>query len=296
MTDPAEQTGSAAVAQPTPAHAGSAPDTGQLLVFDLAADMARFRRPDTTTSQATYPFITRTALRGLLGAVLGLDAWDDFADLAAIELRAPVRTSFQTMSMLSGDFLGDNKSQKQGTMTRPTSVEWVISPSYRIYYAGSRQDELTAMISESRSVYHTYLGVAEALCLPRFVGTYSAEEIPAAAQEPVTVSSVLPMHTIRSVVQGEGSAVLRSGALSHSVAHEPQEASKKGRRPDSGAPGEGRPRTASTAPRRFSGAIELVYERSAREITVHRAPEPADGYSPPAKFVRLADGKALCLW
>jgi len=42
------------------------------LAFDIKGSIAHFRRPDTTATQMTYPFITPTAVRGLVGG----NSWD----------------------------------------------------------------------------------------------------------------------------------------------------------------------------------------------------------------------------
>lgn len=42
-------------------------------VFELRGPIAHYRRPDTLGTHATYPFLPRTALRGLVGAILGLE-------------------------------------------------------------------------------------------------------------------------------------------------------------------------------------------------------------------------------
>ena len=68
------------------------------IIFDLQGEMAHFRRPDTTSTQLTYPFITPTAIKGLVGAILGIE---DFVtnDKIGIQLLNPVRTIAQQMSM-----------------------------------------------------------------------------------------------------------------------------------------------------------------------------------------------------
>lgn len=48
-----------------------------VVVFEVRGELAHFRRPDTLGTHATYPFPTRTALRGLIAAVLGEPAWPD---------------------------------------------------------------------------------------------------------------------------------------------------------------------------------------------------------------------------
>ena len=62
------------------------------LAFDVLGTLGHFRRPDTTATQMTYPFITPTAAKGLVGAILGIE---DFvtSDRVGIELLRPVRGS-----------------------------------------------------------------------------------------------------------------------------------------------------------------------------------------------------------
>ena len=59
----------------------------RILAFDLRGPLAHYRRPDTLGTHASYPFITRTALRGLISAVLGLD----YSELLSAEARTGLR-------------------------------------------------------------------------------------------------------------------------------------------------------------------------------------------------------------
>ena len=45
----------------------------RLIVFELSGEYGHFRKFNTTTSPLTYPIPTRTALTGLLGAVMGVE-------------------------------------------------------------------------------------------------------------------------------------------------------------------------------------------------------------------------------
>ena len=42
------------------------------LIFEVKGTIAHFRRPDTTATHLTYPFITPLAAKGLVGAMLGI--------------------------------------------------------------------------------------------------------------------------------------------------------------------------------------------------------------------------------
>lgn len=163
-----------------------------LLVFDVRGELAHFRRPDTAVTHSTYPFITRTALRGMLGAILGTEPLRE--GWTAIELRAPVRTRAQQLSMLGKMYLDGSNTK---TFHRPTAVELLVRPHYRIYYTGPHQADLTAAIRERKSVYPTYLGVAYALTVPEYVGEWEAEPVDLRDEEVLTCRSVVPVAAVK---------------------------------------------------------------------------------------------------
>ena len=126
------------------------------VVFEVKGAIAHFRRPDTTATHLTYPFITPLAAKGLVGAILGIT---DFTtrDRVGIQLLNGC-TSAQQLSMLGKD--------SGNTFNRPTTVELLVNPAYRIYYVGDEYvDELAESLRNRRYVYHTYLGVAYAITL-----------------------------------------------------------------------------------------------------------------------------------
>src|SRR5690606_35018709 len=94
-----------------------------VLVFDLEESLAHVSRPDATATHATYPFITRTALRGLLGAILGLEEFLYDEARAGVRLMSPVQKSVQELSMLGKGFLGNGPE-----FNRPTSIELLVQP------------------------------------------------------------------------------------------------------------------------------------------------------------------------
>ncbi len=133
----------------------------KVLVFDLKGELGHFRRPDTTATHATYPFITRTALRGLLGSIIGLSHWDGEA-WTGLQLLNPVETRTQQLSLLSKYYLGAGGSKPTHPLNRPTSIELLMKPHYRIYFHGEHFEELKEHIEQGFSVYHTYLGSVKA--------------------------------------------------------------------------------------------------------------------------------------
>ena len=198
-----------------------------ILIFDLRASLAHFRRPDTTSTHATYPFITRTALRGLLGAVIGVEQWPEDG-WAGLQLLRPIATRVQQLSLLGKGFL-----ESGTTFNRPTTVELVIQPSYRIFYTGAHLEALTQRIRQRQSVYHTYLGSAFATVVPEFVDVVPGEALPGASEQEITISTVVPTDAITALAPEPGLTFHRVGGLLYQAL------------PD----------------RRFSGTIHLLYEQ-----------------------------------
>ena len=125
----------------------------RILVFDLKGKIAHFRRPDTTTTHASYPFITRTVLHGLLASVLGEERLVG-ENLIGIQILSRIKTVTQELSFLGKGWVGGGKN-----FNRPTSIELVVNPHYRIYYTGEHLERLSTMIQNRQSTYHTYLEV-----------------------------------------------------------------------------------------------------------------------------------------
>lgn len=163
------------------------------LAFDIKGSIAHFRRPDTTATQMTYPFITPTAAKGLVGAILGIE---DFVtqDKIGIELLNPVRTVAQQMSMLGKD--------AGSAFNRPTTIELLVNPSYRIYYSGNEHTErLLDYLVNEKAVYLTYLGTAYALTKPVLYQTYSeVSYITETDEKAIEVKTVVPTALIKEIV------------------------------------------------------------------------------------------------
>jgi len=173
-------------------HYGKGGNTMKGLAFDIKGSLGHFRRPDTTATQMTYPFITPTAAKGLVGAILGIE---DFVttDKVGIKLLNPVQTVAQQISMLGKD--------SGSTFNRPTTIELLVNPAYRIYYTGDKYtEELLEFLIQEKSVYTTYLGAAYALTKPILYKTFpDVYYIPIEKQE-ITLSSIVPIAIIKDII------------------------------------------------------------------------------------------------
>lgn len=199
------------------------------VVFEVRGTIAHFRRPDTTATHLTYPFITPLAAKGMVGAILGIT---DFMtrDYVGIQLLNPVRTSAQQLSML-----GKDSGQ---TFNRPTTVELLVNPAYLVYYVGDEYvDKLAESLKRRQYVYHTYLGVAYALTYPEFRQYYEEVEI-ISDEEVIETSSVVPTNLIKELILQEDRYYSRAGGFMKDYLGE----------------------------RRFEKSISFIYEKDGRPI------------------------------
>ncbi|MFA7372368.1 MAG: CRISPR-associated protein Cas5 [bacterium] len=230
----------------------------EVLVFDIRGPLAHFRRPDTTNTHATYPFIPYTTVRGLAGSIIGLSEFKGTARVG-IRLMSPARTSVQQMSMLGKGWLGGGPD-----FNRPTAIELVINPYYRIYWSGDYYKELKDYIANNHSHCHTYLGSAFALTYPNYVGTYSysAKDL---TEKPFDCLSVIPIDAVGKLIPIPGTQYGRIGGM-HCEYH-----------------GE----------RRFGTIANVLYEFAGRPIRIipYSKAETKD-YT----FIETEQGEIICLW
>jgi len=140
----------------------------KVLVFDVFGKYALFRRSYTTTSSTSYCFPTRTAICGLLGAILGirnsssessehLRVFDDAH--FAVKLLKPIRKINIATNYT------ETKSGKENPRTQ-ILLEMIKDPAYRIYVSEfERYEELKHHLQNKINVFTPYLGQAQMIRL-----------------------------------------------------------------------------------------------------------------------------------
>lgn len=228
----------------------------KVLVFDIKAPVGHFKRPDATATHLTYPFITRTAIRGLLGAVIGLEKFDGDA-LIGIQLINPVQTVAQELSLLGKGYLSSGPS-----FHRLTAQELVVNPHYRIYYTGVYYDQIVQAIKSSKSHYHTYMGSAFAPTFPIYMEEL---ELPEESAQRIDCLTVVPTGQIEQLVFEENVSYARVGGMHYQYLGE----------------------------RIFRGTINLIYEIKGRKVYFRRRQQvpPEAG-----KLLRIEGKGCICLW
>jgi CRISPR-associated protein Cas5h len=183
----------------------------KVLVFDLRADLGHFKVPYTTTSPLTLPIPSKTAIYGILGAIVGLDktnyleSFQQGSCRVSIGIRKPVKKThisenlINTKNVNKTNMFARMNSRKNAPRTQ-VKIEFLKDPEFRLYI--HHQDEellrlLQHMVMAHKSKYTVCLGLSECLANFTYVGFFDAEGINN-NQEVVEYRSVLPMDQIDS--------------------------------------------------------------------------------------------------
>ncbi|MCW3135153.1 MAG: type I-B CRISPR-associated protein Cas5b [Methanophagales archaeon] len=171
-----------------------------VLIFDVWGNYAHFRRFYTTTSPLSFPIPPRTALCGLISAIIGKEKEDNeylkyfTLEKASIGLRLlnPVK------KVMIGENLIHTKSAKGPGMNLITertqiSFEFLKDQRYRIYFHHTDEDlyqKLKKNLISHKSVYTPCLGLSENIANFEFVGEFKVKS--ETTDEYVQINSVLP--------------------------------------------------------------------------------------------------------
>ncbi len=166
----------------------------ELLIFDISGEYGHFRKYNTTTSPLSYSIPTRTAIAGILGAILGMER--EIRDGVYPEGAEPVQEFFskelsdmavQIMRPVKKENIGFNLINTKMSfydLTRAgrTQIEFelVKDVHYRIYLAmenTAKFEELSERIENKRHHFTPYLGLAQFTAQVDFVQRATANEV-----------------------------------------------------------------------------------------------------------------------
>ncbi|MDI6730322.1 MAG: type I-B CRISPR-associated protein Cas5b [Candidatus Altarchaeum sp.] len=172
----------------------------KVLVFDVWGDYAHFRRGYTTTSPLTFSIPPRTALCGLIGAILGLEKKDEeyLRYFTLDQAKIGLKLLNNIKKVLIAENLIHTKDAKgigMNLIETRTQIrfEFLKDPKYRIYFWHSNNEiynQLKKNLIEHKSVYTPCFGLSENIANFNFVG-----EIDVEIKEPnekILIYSVLP--------------------------------------------------------------------------------------------------------
>lgn len=141
----------------------------KVLVFDIWGKYAHFKKIYATTSALSYAIPTKTAIYGYIGAILGLEKnenrylqyFENKSCLIGIAVRKPL-----VMKRLGINLKAELGRKKENAPPKPTMMEFVQNPHYRIYFAHSDDtffNKLENALRQHHCVYTPTLGLANLL-------------------------------------------------------------------------------------------------------------------------------------
>ena len=166
-----------------------------VLVFDIWGQFAHFKKIYATTSAVSYPVPFKTAIYGLVAAIIGLDKTEnaylkDFEEgkcLVALQLLNRVQ-----MQRININLQPHYNRLSEGGNRKPTATEFVRNPHYRIYFYHQTPEiynQLHKHLKAHTAVYTPTLGLAYLLSNFNFVGEY---HIQAQTEGKALIHSVIP--------------------------------------------------------------------------------------------------------
>ncbi|WP_456426528.1 type I-B CRISPR-associated protein Cas5b [Desulfurobacterium sp.] len=187
------------------------------LVFDIKGSLAHFRAFYTNSSSISYGFPPRTAVIGMISAILGYEKDSYYNVFSPENLRIsvsvlhPVRKYIQSINYVRTKPDQDNFNKFVNTVqayleqkinTYPVSVELLIPEkeviAYRIYIYFKNEEiykNLKRYLENRKSFYPVYLGISEFLADIEFIGEFELK-IP---DESKGVKSIIPQELFDSI-------------------------------------------------------------------------------------------------
>jgi len=166
----------------------------ELLIFDIRGEYGHFRKYNTTTSPLTYSIPTRTAIAGIIGAILGMER--EIRDGVYPDSAEPVQEFFskersdmavQIMHPVKKENIGFNLINTKTSfydLTRAgrTQIEFelVKDVHYRIYLSMTDKkkfEELSERVINRNHHFTPYLGLAQFTAQIDFVQRAMAHKV-----------------------------------------------------------------------------------------------------------------------
>lgn len=178
----------------------------EFLIFDIWGDFAHFRKYYTTSSPLSFSIPPRTAVIGLISAIIGFGKDEylgkmtkDKADVA-IRIMNPIRKLRITQNLINtkgGYWIPIKKSgHEPRTQIR---FEYLKNPKYRIYFHHKDKEinsKLEDYLANHRSFYTPYLGISELIADFAFVSKARVDQV--LSDTVVDIYSVVPLDVVEA--------------------------------------------------------------------------------------------------
>lgn len=157
----------------------------KILVFDIWADFAHFRKYYTTSSPLTFSFPPPPTIAGMLGAITGSNKECYLRDFSLENMRLGIRLLNPVRKVRLGINLINTKDNywqpvHKGNHEPRTQIrtEFLHNPAFRIYIHhrdGALFNKLTDSVKRHYTYFTLSMGLSELIADFRWVGLYEGE-------------------------------------------------------------------------------------------------------------------------
>lgn len=186
----------------------------EILIFDLSSEYGHFRKYNTTTSPLTYSIPTRTAIAGILGAVLGMEReitdgiypegvvpvqefFSKENSNIAVQILNPVKKETVAMNLINTKTSFYDLSRAGRTQIE---FELLKNSKYRIYFSLKENEdifnELVERIKETKHHFSPYLGLAQFTANLDYVDTVKADFIENSKKEFIEIITAVNLSNL----------------------------------------------------------------------------------------------------
>lgn len=174
----------------------------KILVFDICADYAQFKKYFTNMSPLTFSMPPRTVLSGILGALIGIDKRENPECFSRENSFISVKTNHPVKKVkVPTNYLKTTKKEhfSRFVQHKPTNVEYLKEPSFRVYVGHGDEKiygRIKGNLAEHKSVYTLNLGISACLANFSFAGEFNLEP----GDGDADVISIIPREMIHNLV------------------------------------------------------------------------------------------------
>lgn len=158
----------------------------KLISFRISGTFAAFRDPSVTSNQTVYYIPSKSAIIGMLGAIIGIRRSDKLGELYGEEYQKffkKVKIGLQFESEPEKvTFFTNHRSLKEDK-TKPFKTELLKNPTYTIYVSANEENnrKISNSITRNEFVYSPYLG--HAYC-PAIISNFKQFDVKSKIENP----------------------------------------------------------------------------------------------------------------
>jgi CRISPR-associated protein Cas5h len=183
--------------------------------FKLRADFGHFSHPATIYSSLTYPVPPKTAVMGMIGAIMGLD---DYLFLNRMRYSVTVKNisgkrnfCFNGVKDALSQLTFEKAGQGFGKGRKQFYRELLIDPEYTVFcdfsgVEGDFAERFVMHLKEKKALYPVYMGINLCLADFEYIGVFEAK---ACSGEAVMIDSMVPLESAFEIEPGKNYTDIR---------------------------------------------------------------------------------------